>query len=381
MKRSPMRRSALALALVLGTAACNHGGSQPTPGPAEVGIVTVESAPATLVTELAGRTSPSLISEVRPQISGIVLRRLFEEGAYVSKGQLLYQINPAPYQAAFDKARASLARAEATLVSVNSRASRTKDLVGIDAVSRQDADDAASARGQAVADVESARAAVRSAKIDLEFTRITAPISGRIGRSLITAGALVTTGQAAPLATIQTLDPIFVDVPQSSAELLRLKNAFAKGEARNAEAPVSLTLPDGSPYPIKGSLRFSEVSVDPSSGAVILRAVFPNPTGTLLPGMYVKAKLVDGVEDHAILVPQQGVTRDERGRATALVVGKGDKVEQRHIETVRAVGDRWLIASGLQPGDRLIVDGVQRATPGATVKPVRASLSKTASAR
>lgn len=375
MDNPPLRRTAFALLAMMAVAACRDGGTQASQGPADVGVVTIAAAPADLVTELPGRTSPFMVSEVRPQIGGILLRRLFEEGSMVSKGQLLYQINPAPYQAAVNRAKAELARAQATLLSTNNRAARARDLVKIDAVSQQDADDAISAQGEAVAAVGAARATLEAAQIDLGFTHIVAPISGRIGRSAFTPGALVTTGQAAPLATIQALDPIYVDVARSSTELLRLKKAFAIGAAQEAQgAPVRLTLPDGSLYPLPGRLKFSEVSVDPSSGSVILRAVFPNPQGTLLPGMYVKARLVEGIDERALLAPQRGVSRDERGNATALVVGAGNRVEKRTLETIRTVGDRWLVSKGLQAGDRLIVDGLMSVSPGDVVRPVTVRL-------
>lgn len=376
-------RQILAISGAVTLAACGAEQAAPPPVP-EVGVITVQPAPVRLTTELPGRTAPYMISEVRPQVSGLIQKRLFEEGASVQKGQLLYQIDPAPNQAAHDQAKAALARAEATLRAISTRAARMRDLVGIDAVSKQDADDASAAHGQAIADVAAARAALQTARINLGYTRVLAPISGRIGRSSFTPGALVTAGQAAPLAVIQSLDPIYVDVTQSSTEMLKLKQAFASGKlARggDATARVELALQDGSKYPVHGQLKFSEVSVDPTSGSVVLRAEFPNPNGLLLPGMYVRATLIEAIDEQAIVVPQQGITRDQRGRAVAFVVGADHKIAQRFVETGKAIGNGWLVTAGLKSGDRLVIDGVQHAQPGTVVKPVpiklRAATAKT----
>jgi membrane fusion protein (multidrug efflux system) len=343
------------------------------PPPPEVGVIVVQPQRVALTTELPGRTSPYLIAEVRPQVGGIIKKRLFTEGSDVKAGQVLYQIDPATYQAAFASARAALARAEATLNTVRLKAGRYRDLVGINAVSQQDNDDAQASLKQAEADVATAKAAVETARINLAYTRVTAPISGRIGRSTVTDGALVTGSQPTALATIQQLSPIYVDVTQSSAELLRLKQNLANGvlkKGSSAQAPVKLLLEDGSSYPLTGTLKFSEVTVDQSTGSVTLRALFPNPKQSLLPGMFVRAILEEGVDENAILIPQRGVTRNPKGDAMVMVVGAGDKVEPRTIKVVRTVGDNWLVSEGVKAGDRVILEGIQKARPGTTVKTV-----------
>jgi membrane fusion protein (multidrug efflux system) len=343
------------------------------PPPPEVGVVVIKPERVSLTTELPGRTSPYLIAEVRPQVGGIIKKRLFTEGSDVKAGQVLYQIDPATYQAAFASARAALARAEATLNTVRLKAGRYRDLVGINAVSQQDNDDAQASLKQAEADVATAKAAVETARINLAYTRVTAPISGRIGRSTVTDGALVTGSQPTALATIQQLSPIYVDVTQSSAELLRLKQNLANGvlkKGSSAQAPVKLLLEDGSSYPLTGTLKFSEVTVDQSTGSVTLRALFPNPKQSLLPGMFVRAILEEGVDENAILIPQRGVTRNPKGDAMVMVVGAGDKVEPRTIKVVRTVGDNWLVSEGVKAGDRVILEGIQKARPGTTVKTV-----------
>jgi len=373
-------RATVLAALLAGCTAAETAPPQTLP---EVGVMTVATEAAELRAQLPGRTAPFTVSDVRPQIGGLIQSRHFREGGSVRKGQLLYQVDAAPFRAAYDQARANLARAEATLRSAGARAARFGELVDIDAVSRQEADDAAAAKAQAQADVAAARAAVQTARINLGYTRITAPISGRIGRSSFTPGALVTAGQAAPLATIQSLDPIYVDITQSSAEMLRLKRAVAQGNlARggDATARVNLTLADGSRYPLEGVLEFSEVSVDPSTGAVVLRARFPNPDGTLLPGMYVKASLTEAIDPDAILVPQAAITRDEKGRAVAMVVGDGDKIERRLVAAPRTIGNRWFVTAGLKPGESLVVDGFQNFRPGDRVKPVATKSAKSAKA-
>jgi membrane fusion protein (multidrug efflux system) len=343
------------------------------PPPPEVGVVVIKPERVSLTTELPGRTSPYLIAEVRPQVGGIIQKRLFTEGSDVKAGQVLYQIDPATYQAAFASARAALARAEATLNTVRLKAGRYRDLVGINAVSQQDNDDAQASLKQTEADVATAKAAVETARINLDYTRVTAPISGRIGRSTVTDGALVTGSQPAALATIQQLSPIYVDVTQSSAELLRLKQNLANGvlkKGSSAQAPVKLLLEDGSSYPLTGTLKFSEVTVDQSTGSVTLRALFPNPKQSLLPGMFVRAILEEGVDENAILIPQRGVTRNPKGDAMVMVVGAGDKVEPRTIKVIRTISDNWLVSEGLKAGDRVILEGIQRARPGTTVKAV-----------
>ena len=353
---------------------CGPSRSAPqTGGPPEVAVVTIESERALLTTELPGRTSAYLVAEVRPQVNGLIQKRLFTEGGTVRAGDLLYQIDPAPYQAAFDQAVAGLALAEANLPAARSRAERLRGLAAIRAVGEQDADDAAAALQQAEANVAAAKATVDSARIQLSYTPLAAPIAGRIGRSSVTVGALVTAYQPVPLAVIQQLDPIYVDVTQASAELLRLRRAFQSGllaENGQEHGAVRLVYEDGTPYGHEGRLQFRDVTVEPSTGAVTLRLVFPNPDHELLPGMFVRATIQEGVSDHAILAPQQGVTRDARGNPIAMVVGAGDLVEQRDLELDRAIGDRWLVTSGLAPGDRLIVEGLLRIRPGSPVRAV-----------
>ena len=348
-------------------------GAPPPSGPPEVGVVTIQPQRVELTTELPGRTSPHLIAEVRPQVGGIIQKRLFTEGSDVKAGQVLYQIDPSTYQAAFASAKANLARAEANLIPARLKEERFRDLVKIKAVSQQDYDNADAALKQAEADVAAAKAAVETARINLAYTKVTAPISGRIGRSAVTDGALVTASQAAPLATIQQLSSMYVDVTQSSADLLRLKQNLASGLLKSngaAQAQVRLLLEDGSAYPLSGTLKFSEVTVDQSTGSITLRAVFPNPKQTLLPGMFVRAIVEEGVSPQAILVPQRGVSRNPKGDATVMVVGAENKVEPRVIKVVRTVGDNWLVGDGLKAGDRVILEGIQRAKPGTTVKAV-----------
>ncbi len=374
----PLRLTLPATALALLLAACGEPprppvmGEQGTP---KVGVTALQPQRVALSTELPGRTSPYLIAEVRPQVAGIVLMRGFREGSDVRAGDTLYQIDAATYQASYDGAKAALSRAEATLRSATLKATRQQELVAIHAVSQQDADDSAAALAQAEADVASARAAMETARINLAHTRITTPISGRIGKSAVTAGALVTASQATALATVQQLDPIYVDVTQPSAAALRLKRAFANGElSRSGDnaARVTLLLEDGTPYPLAGKLQFSDVTVDPSTGAITLRAVFPNPKAELLPGMYVRAVLEEGIKEQALLVPQQAVSRDAAGKPLAYVVDAEGKMQPRPLDTERAIGDKWLVTSGLQAGDRLVVDGAQRARPGAAVEAVPA---------
>jgi membrane fusion protein (multidrug efflux system) len=350
----------------------NAGAPPPSPPP-EVGVVVVQPQRVALTSELSGRTSPCQVAEVRPQVNGIIQKRVFTEGSDVKAGEVLYRIDPATYQAAFASAKAAEARAEASLGTVRLKEERYRDLVKIKAVSQQDYDDAHAGLKQAEADVASTRAAVETARINLAYTKVTAPISGRIGRSAVTDGALVTASQPAALATIQQLGSMYVDVTQSTAELIKLKQNLANGVMRkgsSAQAPVKLLLEDGSPYPLTGTLKFSEVTVDQSTGSVILRAIFPNPKQTLLPGMFVRAVLEEGVNESAILVPQRGVTRNPKGDALVMVVGAGEKAEQRPIKVVRTVGDNWLVSDGLKAGDRVIVEGLQKARPGTPVKAV-----------
>lgn len=361
----------LAATLLLSGCGKKKSAAPPPAGPPEVGVVTVQPQRVALTTELSGRTTAQLIAEVRPQVGGIILKRLFTEGSDVKAGQVLYQIDPATYQAAFASAKASQSRAEANLNSVRLKAGRYSDLIKINAVSQQDNDDAQAALQQAQADVASAKAAVETARINLAYTRITAPISGRIGRSTVTTGALVTAGQTAALATVQQLSSMYVDVTQSTADLLKLKQNLANGVLKkSSSAQVKLLLEDGSSYPLTGTLKFSEVTVDQSTGSVTLRAVFPNPKQALLPGMFVRAILEEGVNDNAILIPQRGVTRNPKGEAMVMTVGAEEKVEPRPIKVVRTVGDSWLVSDGLKAGDRVILEGLQKARPGTTVKAV-----------
>ncbi|GGZ39518.1 efflux RND transporter periplasmic adaptor subunit [Asticcacaulis endophyticus] len=340
-------------------------------GPAEVGIVVVQSEPVTLTTELSGRTSAFLVSEVRPQVNGIVKARLFEEGSVVSAGQSLYQIDSATYQAAYNSAAAGLAQANASLTSAKLLAGRYTELVKINAVSQQANDDAQAALQQAEANVAAQKAAVDNARINLGYTKVLAPISGRIGKSSVTSGALVTASQATPLATIQATDKIYVDINQTTSELLSLQKAMADGSlGASSSADVELILEDGSVYPQKGRLEFSDVTVDPETGSVNLRAIFNNPNGTLLPGMYVRARLTKGVVGQGILVPQAAVQRDPKGNASVMVVGKDNKVEPRPVQIAQMMGDKWVVTSGLQSNDRVIVDGLMKVQGDAPVKPV-----------
>ncbi len=355
-------------------AGCSSSAAPPAPGgPAEVGVVTLEARPVTLSAELPGRTVSTVVAEDRPQVGGILRERLGTEGADVKAGQLLYRIDPAPYQAAVDSARAALAKARANVDSLRPKAARYAELAEIKAVAQQDTDDALAALRQAEAEVDAARAALDSAAINLAYTRVTAPVAGRIGKSAVTPGALVTAGQATALATVQQVDPIYVDLTQSSADALRLRRAFEAGQLRQAgrnQAAVALILEDGSRYGHEGRLQFTDITVNAGTGTVALRAVFPNPRGELLPGMYVRAALQEGVAEQAVLVPQRGVSRNVKGEATALVVGADNSVEQRVLQVSRPIGDSWLVETGLAAGERVIVEGSQKVRPKAVVKPV-----------
>ena len=351
-----------------------EGGRKAAPSSVpEVATVTIRPRQVELTTELPGRTSAYLVAEIRPQVNGIIRKRMFREGSDVEAGQLLYQIDPDPYQAALDSAKASLGRARANLPSIRSRVERYEELLDDKAVSRQEYDDAAAALEQARAEIEYWKAAVETARINLAYTRVTAPISGRIGRSSVTDGALVTAYQPAPLATIKQLDPIYVDVTQSSAESLRLKRSLDAGRlSTNGEdgRKVRLLLEDGSPYPLEGTLQFRDVTVDPATGSVTLRIVVPNPEYLLLPGMFVRAIVQEGILEEAVLVPQEGVSRNPRGEPIALIVDEESTVRQRMLALNRALGNQWLVSSGLSPGDRLIVEGMQNVRPGTAVKVV-----------
>jgi len=373
----------IALASSVGLSACSKPagmGPPPAQGTPSVGVITVESQSVTINTELPGRTAPVLIAEVRPQVTGLVRSRNFVEGSEVQAGQVLYEIDPATYRATTDNAEAALAKARANLQSIRLKAQRYQELVAINAVSQQDNDDAAASQQQAEADVASALASVETARINLAYTRVTAPISGRIGKSSVTAGALVTASQTTALATVQKLDPIYVDVTQSSTAVLRLRRALAQGELKETadDVRVGLLLEDGTRYPLEGKLQFSDVTVDPNTGAITLRAEFPNPKRELLPGMYVRAVVEEGSKHDVLLVPQQAVTRDASGKPLAYVVTADSKLEQRSLQVERAIADRWLVNSGLKAGDRLVVEGLQNAHPGAVVRAVPYTAPSTA---
>jgi len=371
-----MRAQVFAIALLL--TACGHGGKPPggfgdmTP---QVTVVTLKEQPVTLRRELPGRTNAYLVAEVRPQVSGVLKKRLFEEGSLVKAGQPLYEIDDAIYRAQLESAQASLAKAEATVAAAQLAADRARELIKIDAVSRQEYDNAISASGQAIADVAAGKAAVANASVNLSYAHLTAPISGRIGKSSVTVGALVTANQTAAMATIQQLDPIYVDVNQASSEWLRLKQEIDSGRAQSgaADSPVTILLTDGRTYGEKGKLQFADITVDPTTGDFLLRAIVPNPNGELLPGMYVRALLDEGVLSKGVLAPQQGIARDVKGNATALVVNAQGKVETREVKVSRTVGDQWLVDEGLAGGDRVIVEGLQKVQPGVAVKAVEAA--------
>ncbi|GAB1423796.1 efflux RND transporter periplasmic adaptor subunit [Thauera terpenica] len=375
-RRNPLLVPAAALLSIFMLAGCGNKdhavahAASPPPAPV-VTVMTVQSALVPLVTELPGRTTAYLIAELRPQVGGIVQQRAFTEGSEVRAGQLLYRIDAAPYQAAYDSAKANLARAEANLQVAKVTAERYAGLVSIQAVSKQANDDAQAALQLAQADIAAAKAALDKARIDLDHTQVKSPISGRIGRSSVTQGALVTANQAEALATVQQLDPIYVDLTQSSADMLRIRRDLAAGTLQrntNKAVPVTLTLEDGSEYGSEGSLAFSEVTVDESTGSVTLRAKFPNPKGVLLPGMYVRARLPQGVRSEAILVPHAALTRDPRGNALVMVVDAESKVQARPVKVVQSLDSQWVVTDGLQPGERIIVEGLQKIRPGASVQ-------------
>jgi membrane fusion protein (multidrug efflux system) len=341
--------------------------------PPEVGVVTLKAGTVTLTRELAGRTSPYVVAEVRPQVTGLVQSRAFTEGGLVKRGQLLYKLDDATLRADLVAAQAQLARAEATRHSARLSAERTAELAKIEAVSRQDNENAIAALRQAEADVAAGKAAVARAEVQLGHASIEAPITGRIGKSAVTQGALVTANQTQALATVQQLDPIYVDVTQSSSELLQLRKQLAAGTAQQANTPVEILLEDGSPYEHKGKLTFSDVTVDPATGSYLLRVVVPNPKNVLLPGTYVRAVLGNAVRENAVLVPQRAVTRDAKGSATAMVLGAEDKVAARPVKVSRTVGDNWLVDEGLASGERVIVEGLQKVKPGMVAKGVAPS--------
>ena len=381
-------RWGIAIFCALALAACSRqgdGGRQNGRGGAdkkapEAGYVVLQREAVPLRLELPGRTTAFETSEVRPQVSGIIQARLFTEGATVHAGDLLYRIDPRIYEAALNQARADLASATATREAARTRAERLGELAKSGVVSRQDLLDAQATAEAATASAERARAGIATAEINLKFTQVSAPITGRIGRSVVTTGALVSAGQAEPLTTIQRLDPIFVDIQQSSAALLAFRRQVAGGGLARASTDVNLRLEDGSRYAHTGVLQFAESVVDMNTGSVTVRARFPNPEGWLLPGMYVRAEFSPVQARDAILVPQQGISRDSKGEATALVISADSKAEQRAVVTERTVGDKWLVSKGLQPGDRLIVEGLSHIQPGQAVKPVAVSMPAAAPA-
>ena len=377
--RHTARRLPLALAALLVTlSGCgkqNQHQAGPKPKPA-VSVVVLHAQPVSLTTDLPGRVTAYKVAEVRPQVNGVILKRTFVEGDTVRAGQLLYQIDPAPYQAAVANAQAGVAHAVATAKTAQSTVRRYRPLAAAEAISKQDLDNAVGTLSQNEADIASARAQLRTAEINLAYTRVTAPITGRTSRSAVTEGALVTANQTNLLVTVTQLNPIYVDIVQPSTTLLRLRRELAQGQLKtdgNHQAVVRLVLEDGTAYDRTGELQFSEVQVDQGTGAVALRAIFPNDEGVLLPGMFVRGQIEEGVQQDAILAPQQGVTHNQRGEPVAMVVGADDKVELRTIKADRAIGADWLVQSGLHDGDRLITEGLQQIKPGeeVTVTPSR----------
>ncbi|MBT2246458.1 MULTISPECIES: efflux RND transporter periplasmic adaptor subunit [Sphingobium] len=363
------------IALCILITACGQE-KAPKKGPVEVGVVTLAAQNVTVSSELPARTVSTMQSEVRPQITGVIQKRLFTEGSMVTAGQPLYQIDERLYRASRDEAQAALVSAQATAVAAQAKAQRYRGLGDTEAVSAQDRDDVIATARQAAAAVGQARASLDTANVNLTFTQVRAPISGRIGRTLFTPGALVTASQTDPLTTIQQLDPIYVDVTQSSSQLLQLRRSLAAGKTLPASATIRLKLDDGTEYPLEGRIEFAEPIVDVDSGTVTLRARFPNPDGMLLPGMFVRVVAPQSVVPGAILAPQQGIARDAKGNATALVVTKDNKVERRTVTAAQAIGDKWLITAGLKAGDRLIVEGTDKVQPDDKVKPVAVAAKK-----
>lgn len=365
-------RAVLCMLLSMMLLACEEGGkgAPGASGPREVVVIKLEPRREVYTTALAGRIASFQVAEVRPQVGGILQQRLFTEGADVKAGQALYQIDPATYEAALDSAQAALMKSEANVTPARLKAERFRELLAIKAVSKQEYDDAQAAFKQAEADVAVNRAAVKTARINLEYTKVRSPISGRIGKSAFTPGALVTANQAQALTSVRQLDPVYVDITQSSQDLLRLRAQFTNGELRSVaeEAPVRLKLENGAMYPHEGRLQFTDVSVDESTGMVSLRALFPNPEHILLPGMYVRAVITEGVDENALLVPQRALRRDPKGQASVLLVDGGGKAEVRLVDVGRTMGDSWQVLSGLNPGDLVIVEGGQNVRPGMSVK-------------
>ena len=376
VERVPFRFISAATAAVI-LAACGQKPSAPPPQTPEVGVITIQPTTVSVESELPGRTSAFLVAQVRARVDGIVLRREFVEGADVKAGQRLYEIDPAPFIASLNTAKAALAKAQANLATQNAQAARFKILVAGNAVSRQDYDNAVAAQGQAVADVASGKAAVDTAQINLGYTDVVSPIAGRTGLSQVTPGAYVQLSAATLLTTIQQLDPVYVDLTQSSVDGLKLRRDIQEGRLQTGgvnAAKVTLILEDGRTYSEAGKLQFSDVSVDQGTGSVTVRAIFPNKDRVLLPGMFVRARIDEGVNDKALVVPQVGVTHDQKGQPTALVVGPDNKVALRQLVTSGTYGDKWIVDSGLNAGDRVIVQGTEKARPGTTVKAVDAQL-------
>ncbi|WP_241579589.1 efflux RND transporter periplasmic adaptor subunit [Rosenbergiella nectarea] len=344
----------------------------------EVGVVTLKAAPVNMTTELPGRTSAYRVAEVRPQVSGIILKRNFVEGTDIKAGESLYQIDPAPYQATYNSAVGDLAKAQANARIAQVTLNRYKPLLGTKYISQQDYDTAAATLAQNNAAVRSAQAAVENALINLAYTKVSSPISGRIGKTAVTEGALVQNGQTTALATVQQLDPLYVDLTQSSDDFMRLRNQLSSGELTQGKgkAPVTIVLNDGTTLKQKGTLEFSDVTVDQTTGSITLRAIVPNPDHSLLPGMFVRARVEEGVNQNALLVPQQAIARTPTGQATAMVVNAEDKVDVRQVTAQEAIGDKWLVTSGLKAGDRVISVGVQRAAQGAKVSPKEVSANQ-----
>ncbi len=362
-------------ALALAGCDWNKPAPAPAPPPVPVGVLTLQPQSVSITTELPGRTVAFLTADVRPQVSGLITKRIFVEGAEVKAGDPLYQIDPATYQATYDSAIATLAHNQAALVSARAKSARYKPLAAAQAVSRQDYDDSVAATGEAAADIATAHASIEQARINLLYTKVNAPISGHIGRSSVTPGALVTANQTTVLATVTQLDPIYVDVTQPATTLLRLRQEMASGKLQKAgpnQARIELILEDGTKYPVPGTLQFSEVTVDPSTGTVLLRAIFPNPDHLLLPGLYVRAELQEGVDDKVLLVPQAAVSRNPHGDPTVLLAGKDNKPVLKIVQTSRTLGDKWIVTGGLAPGDKVIVDGLQKLRPGSMIAPTEA---------
>ncbi|MGN8189128.1 efflux RND transporter periplasmic adaptor subunit [Burkholderia sp. 22088] len=382
VERVPYRLITVATAAVF-LAACGKKESAPPPQTPEVGVVTVQPQAVPVFTDLPGRTSAFLVAQVRARVDGIVLRREFTEGTDVKAGQRLYKIDPAPYIAALNSAKATLAKAQANLVTQNALVARYKVLVAANAVSKQDYDNAVATQGQAAADVAAGKAAVDTAQINLGYTDVVSPITGRVGISQVTPGAYVQASQATLMSTVQQLDPVYVDLTQSSLEGLKLRQDVQSGRLKTSgpgAAKVTLILEDGKTYSEPGKLQFSDVTVDQTTGSVTIRAVFPNPGKVLLPGMFVRARIEEGVNENAFLVPQIGVTHDQKGQAIAMVVNASNKVEPRPLKTTGMQGPNWVVEGGLQAGDHVIVQGVDKVRPGATVKTVPAQLAPAADA-